>query len=437
MIAVSLFPGFGRCFTYNLFLPTRLFCVTGHRFTWVFATLCTTILLLCPQARSQTSPAASDSSQQQSSQQGSSQQGSQKKKSGQIEVETPGGKVPVPANASEKRRFSFVFAPIPISSPALGTGAVPVAAVIFPLRKSDTESQPSAAGAAGLLTNNGTRAYAVAAQLYFKQDTYRATAAYFQGNLNYDLYGIGAIAGRAGLKLPLTQQGSVFLGEFLRRLKWKVMVGPRVLTGHSLVTIRHQGNPAVPIPPDLGLRTNLTAVGFTITRDTRTNRFYPNDGTVFVFTSDFFGKSLGSKYSFQSFRTLFNKYWGLSEKQVLAYNAYFCATGGQPPFYGNCIYGTNNELRGYTAGRYLDRYMIATQLEYRLQLPKRFGVVAFGGIGGVSPGAKQFFQSQDFLPAGGGGLRFLLSKQYHVNLRADLAAGKGGHTFGLGLSEAF
>jgi len=30
---------------------------------------------------------------------------------------------------------------------------------------------------------------------------------------------------------------------------------------------------------------------------------------------------------------------------------------------------------------YLDRYMVVTQLEYRLVLPKRFGLVGFGGIG--------------------------------------------------------
>ena len=95
--------------------------------------------------------------------------------------------------------------------------------------------------------------------------------------------------------------------------------------------------------------------------------------------------SRGSKYSFQSYRFTFNKYGRLSEKQVLAYNLFICGTGGTPPFYGNCIYGTNNELRGYTAGQYLDRYMFATQLEYRLTLPKRFGLVAFGGIGEVIP----------------------------------------------------
>jgi hypothetical protein len=32
----------------------------------------------------------------------------------------------------------------------------------------------------------------------------------------------------------------------------------------------------------------------------------------------------------------------------------------------------------YVAGQYIDRDVIATQLEYRLELPRRFGMVAFG-----------------------------------------------------------
>lgn len=207
--------------------------------------------------------------------------------------------------------------------------------------------------------------------------------------------------------------------------------------GTSLLTLRPT-DVNMPSPPDLGLHTKLTSLGLRLMRDTSANRFYPTDGTFFNFTTDFFSQSLGSKYSFQSYRTAFSKYWGLTDKQVLAYNAFLCATGGQPPFYGNCIYGTNNELRGYIAGKYFDRYMAATQLEYRLVLPKRFGLVAFVGLGGVVPGGDQLlFRSGSFLPSGGGGLRFLLSKQYHVNLRADIGRGIDGHTFSMGVGEAF
>jgi hypothetical protein len=335
------------------------------------------------------------------------------------------------------QRGEFVFAPIPTSSPALGSGVVPVFGYIFQLSKRDTISPPSLVGVVGLITNNGSRAFAVGGQLYLKQNTYQITAAFAHGNLNYNLYGTGILAGNAGVKLPIRQAGQAFFGEVVRRLGWKFFLGPRFFTGHSLITLNGSRRSSADLPPDVGLQTRLTSMGIRLVRDTRPNRFYPTSGTLFNFTSDFFSQALGSKYSFQSYKTAFNKYGRLSTNQVLAYNAFFCATGGQPPFYGNCIYGMNNELRGYEAGRYLDRYMFATQLEYRLLLPKRFGLVGFGGIGGVAPGGRALLRTNSVLPSVGGGLRFMLSKKNHVNLRADFAQGKEGHTFSMGVGEAF
>ncbi|MFZ0886464.1 MAG: BamA/TamA family outer membrane protein [Candidatus Acidiferrales bacterium] len=334
-------------------------------------------------------------------------------------------------------RGAFVVAPLPISSPAIGSGIVPVLGYIFPFSTKDKVSPPSTVGVAGLITNNGSRGFVIGAQLFLKENTYQITSGYVRGNVDYNIYGNGIAA---GLKLPLQQTGQAFLGEVLRRIGWKFFLGPRFITGNSFITIRPNDDMNFPIPPEAGLHTTLTSLGARLTRDTRPNHFYPLSGTYFTFVSDFFSQTLGSKYSFQSYRTEFDKYWSLGKAQVLAYDANFCATGGQPPFYGNCIYGTNNELRGYTAGRYFTRYTIATQFEYRLVLPKRFGLVVFGGLGGVIPAGSQLLQrvqGSHFLPSGGGGLRFELSKKYHVNLRADIAQGRDGHTFGMGVGEAF
>jgi surface antigen Omp85-like protein len=344
-----------------------------------------------------------------------------------------------PDEKTSSRRGSFLVAPLPISSPALGTGIVPVLGYIFPFQKNDKVSPPSVIGVAGLATNNGSRGLAAYGDLFIKQDAYRITALYVHGDLNYDLYGTGVVAGDAGHKLPLEQSGDVFRVEALRRVAWKFFLGVRFWTGSSVILVRTEsGMRSQPEPPpDVGLHTTLRALGLRLNRDTRPNRFYPATGTMLDFTSDFFSEGLGSKYSFQSYRFTFNKYGGLTKNQVLAYNLFVCGTGGDPPFYGNCIYGTNNELRGYTAGRYLDRHMFATQLEYRLSLPKRFGVVAFGGVGAVVPGGSQLVKASYLLPGGGGGARFQLSKQYHVNLRADIARGKDTWTWSMGVGEAF
>lgn len=336
-------------------------------------------------------------------------------------------------------RGSFVVAPLPISSPALGAGIIPVLAYIFPFRKDDNVSPPSVVGAAGLVTNNGSSGFSAYTDLFVRHDTFRITAMYARGNLNYDLFGIGLAAANAGRKLPLQQKGQVLRSEVLRRIGWDFFLGMRFWTGSSEIESRTP-NATMPLPvppPDTGFHTALKALGLRMNRETTPSRFYPTSGTLLDFTFDLFAQDLGSKYSFQAYRFTFNKYGSLSKNQVLAYNLFVCGTGGKPPFYGNCIYGANNELRGYTAGRYLDRYMFATQLEYRLTLPKRFGVVGFVGVGEVLPGGSQLLRINEVLPSGGAGARFQLSKAHRVNLRADVARGKDTWTWSMGVGEAF
>jgi hypothetical protein len=85
--------------------------------------------------------------------------------------------------------------------------------------------------------------------------------------------------------------------------------------------------------------------------------------------------------------------------------------------------------------------MFATQAEYRTGMPikgfpGRFGLVFFGGFGGLGEKFGDIGFS-DLLPAGGGGLRFRLTKKNHINFRADYGIGKEGHTFSMGVGEAF
>ena len=88
--------------------------------------------------------------------------------------------------------------------------------------------------------------------------------------------------------MPLKQTGQLVSGEFLRRTEWKLFLGPRFLWGSSLVTVGPSNAGTIPLPPDLGLDTTLTSLGFRVDRDTRPNRFYPTEGTVLDFTADFF-----------------------------------------------------------------------------------------------------------------------------------------------------
>ena len=97
-------------------------------------------------------------------------------------------------------------------------------------------------------------------EFYFKQDTYHITTIYFRGNINYDFYGIGIAAGDAGHHTPLKQTGEVFLGDFLYQLRWKFSVGPRLLTGNSIITLRSSGDNGQ--PKATGYRTSHGTDGF-------------------------------------------------------------------------------------------------------------------------------------------------------------------------------
>lgn len=332
-------------------------------------------------------------------------------------------------------RGSFVIAPIPTASPAVGNGGVILSGYIFPLRRNDKISPPSVIGGAWVGTENGTRAWAAGAELYFNQDRYHVISGVAHGDLNYVFYGTGTAAGDAGRKFALNQTGDVFFGEALRRTVKDIFIGPRVWLGNSRIAPQHPGETNPELPP-FHVGFSMRSLGFKIERDTIPNRFYPEQGTLLTFGSDFFAEALGGSFSFQRHQLTFNYYRHFGTRQVLAYNLFGCSTGGDAPFFGQCIFGMQGELRGYPAGRYIDRRMFATQLEYRLALPRRLGMAAFGGLGEVAPTFSDF-DAGNILPSIGVGPRFMLSGKYHVNLRADVAWGKKGHTFSMGIGESF
>lgn len=119
---------------------------------------------------------------------------------------------------------------------------------------------------------------------------------YARGNIDYNLYGPGFANGNAGLKLPLKQTGDFFFFEFML---WDIYVVVDFVNGSSFLTLKPNDGNIPPIPPDVGVHTNLRALGLGVERDSRPNRFYPLKRSLIQFTGDFFGKDLG-KYSSQS-----------------------------------------------------------------------------------------------------------------------------------------
>jgi hypothetical protein len=335
-----------------------------------------------------------------------------------------------------EKRGSFIIAPIPISSPAFGSGLIVIAGYVFKFDKDDEVSSPSWAGLAGIYTNNGTRGLALATKLYLKENKYQTTFAALTGRANLDFFGVGRLPGRPAVAVPLSMGGKIFFGEFMRNVGRNVFVGPRYQFRRLSASIDGERPPGGFEVPAIDLKSNSAALGFHLQQDSRDSTFYPTKGNLFDFTADFFDQVWGSRREYQVYKVGYNGYREVAKRQVLAYRAMACSAQGSVPFYDLCLFGMNNDVRGYTTGEFQNRRMFATQAEYRLDWRKRLGFVAFGGVGGV---ARKWgdLRMDGLLPGAGAGLRFTLDKKNRINYRIDYAVGRGGRTLSIGVGEAF
>jgi hypothetical protein len=96
-------------------------------------------------------------------------------------------------------------------------------------------------------------------------------------------------------------------------------------------------------------------------------------------------------------------------------------------------------MRGYYAGRFRDRKLIAAQVEHRwlpFSFSKRLGGTVFAAAGAVSPRYRDFSLA-DIKPTGGVGLRYYLFPKKDIFLRFDLGVTPGGIGFYIFTGEAF
>jgi hypothetical protein len=115
--------------------------------------------------------------------------------------------------------------------------------------------------------------------------------------------------------------------------------------------------------------------------------------------------------------------------------------GGDIPFNQLALMGGKNMMRGYFLGRYRDKKLLATQVEYRmlpidLGFTKRWGATLFSSVGSVFD---EFgtIDNYEFKWAIGGGIRFLLFQKKDIYARFDYSFTPDENGFYLTIGEAF
>jgi hypothetical protein len=327
----------------------------------------------------------------------------------------------------------FAFSPIPMVNPSIGNGGG--GAVIY-ARRLDSGSPASSFSAAGFGTGRGSWGFGLGARVYLSNDRYRILAGGGGGEFNYNFFGVGADAGAAGISIPLSQRSRGFLVEPKMRVWRRWYVGPRyhLITNHISLGTHHFDLDDLPIPLPSDLRFQTAALGARVQRDTSDSPFYPRHGSLVDLTADFFAPAFGADRSYRNLTVSYDKYLSVGAKNVFAVHASLCTVTDKAPFFDVCELGQSKDLRGYQRGQFRDDRMLVGQAEYRRDLIWRLGMVAFAGAGAVG---SEFDKMGDAEPGGGLGLRFVIAKRNHINLRADYAWGDNSRATYISLGEAF
>ena len=357
------------------------------------------------------------------------------------QIESPNKSAAVPIDlgtpAKQGKSGETVLLPIPKSSPAIGTGLQLIGAHFF---NADPKSQPSVLAASAGYYTSDTWFVGAGGSLNLDNDRWKIMAGGGYVNANYDFYGVGNAAGEAGIAAPINQTGTAVLAKALRLVAtdWYAGIGYRYLNSNVGLRV------SLPNAPELEqiLQTGTTIVSsgplLNLIYDSRDLITNPHEGSLMEFEALFANAAVfGSDNSYRHTYIKASHYWPVSKSNTLAGQVVLCHATDNAPFFDLCLFGSQNDLRGYTVGRFQDFTMFATQLEFRSEFRDRWGAVVFAGVGEVAPtfGA---MDSENLLPSGGFGIRWMAAKKNKVNIRADVAWGKYENAlFYLSIGEAF
>lgn len=181
----------------------------------------------------------------------------------------------------------------------------------------------------------------------------------------------------------------------------------------------------------------ISGTGITVLLDSRDNLYNAYKGWYVQLISLFYGKMLGSQFTYNQFILDTRKYIKVYRRHIVALQAYFEYNGpGTVPFRNLARMGGPERMRGYYSGRFTDRAHVCFQAEYRFPIWWRFGGTAFASLGEVAPSyGKMSINGLKYTY--GFGLRFAANRLERINFRFDYGFRKGGGDYYFTVAEAF
>ena len=335
-------------------------------------------------------------------------------------------------DASKFRAFPL---PVIYYTPETEWGFGAVSLFTFRFKGETARSRNSQFQFGGAYTQRDQLLFYLPYQLYYQNEEY-----YVYGELGYYRYSYRFFG--VGNDLPSSNE-ELYNVNFPRfRLNALKLIRPKLYMGFrywldDYNIVRRKEGGILETQNIIGATGGIvSSLGLISIYDSRNNYNYPSSGQYFEglllpnynFTgSDFAFTRVSFDYvNFQS--------WS---KNIVAINLFAVSIIGDPPFNEMAFIGGRSKMRGYFEGRFRDRNLLMTQLEYRRHLIWKIGMTAFAAYGVVAK-TPQKFETRRIKPSGGLGLRYRLNEEEKINIRLDIGFGeKNNSGVYLTIGEAF
>lgn len=156
--------------------------------------------------------------------------------------------------------------------------------------------------------------------------------------------------------------------------------------------------------------------------DDRDRIVWPKAGHFIRYDSFIYSKLFGSDDRFRVHRFDMRLYRSFVQGQTLALRSVLQRATGEVPFQRLPALGGPDLFRGWYIGRLRDRALQCNQLEYRIELTRRFATVGFFEFARVASSLSTL-ALDGYRGAGGAGFRYALDQDQRANLRLDVAYG--------------
>lgn len=340
------------------------------------------------------------------------------------------------SNAQEEskpqKKVNFAAVPVVNYSNATGFSLGAMGQAFYKISKKDNISPVSSSGIYAMYTTNGTWFGAIFQRLYINEDRWRILAAVGSGNINYQYFQEIPIFGTGGF-IGYNTQANFAMLKVERKIIGKLYFGLLGIYSNSKTVFD------LPefIPPSLLTNErSMNSFGYTLNYDKRDNQINPFSGYNITFRNNFYRDWIGSDDKFESYNFTYNHFVPIkSTRDIIATRFHAAIATGDVPFQGQNVVG-QDDIRGYTEGRYRDNQVYAIQTEYRHRFQNKFGVVGFFGLA-TAVETLSDITNGPLLPGGGLGIRYMAIAKQRINIGLDAAIGKDDWGIYFRIGESF